>query len=89
MVDLDKTCHDAREGYCRKLGHHLLFSYCRAMKDGAPCEKILDCWFEKFDVQVYLEAHFTTEEIEEIRKPPMPKTASLLALIEQARKRVE
>ena len=89
MVAPDKSCYDAREGYCRKLGHHLKFAYCRTMKDGAPCEKILDCWFEKFDVRGFLETHYTEDEIAEIRKPQMPKTASLLELIEQARRRIE
>ncbi len=87
MVDPPVTHHDEREGYCRKLGHHLTFVYCRTLKDGAPCEKILDCWFEKFDVRAFLEAHYTDEEIYPLSKPPVSKAASLIELIEQARKR--
>ena len=32
------------------LGHDLTFAYCRAPAKQLPCRKILDCWFETFDV---------------------------------------
>ncbi|NLX13196.1 MAG: hypothetical protein GXY44_06010 [Phycisphaerales bacterium] len=77
--------HDTREGYCRMLGHHVPFSYCRAQADGRPCRRILDCWFEKFDVRSYLATHFSAAEIEAFLAAPKPKMASLIELIEQAR----
>jgi len=79
--------HDQREGYCRMLGHRLTFAYCRRLKEGLPCHKVLDCWFEQFPVQEFIDAHYTPEQISAFLTPPKPKVQSLLELIEEARKR--
>lgn len=81
-----KEKFDNQEGYCRKLGHHLTFKYCRSEDNGSPCRKVLDCWFEKFEVQAYIEEQFPefkTKQTQSIR----PKTATILDLIQQAQKR--
>jgi hypothetical protein len=78
--------HDKEEGYCRTLGHYVPFIYCRTMKDGVPCHRILDCWFERFPVDEFLKAHYSQEEIASILEPPRPKISSLIDLIEKARK---
>jgi hypothetical protein len=88
VVEFPVSLHDEKEGYCRKLGHHLTFAYCRVCREGAPCDKILDCWFEKFDVRSFLEAHYTDEELYQVVKPQASKAASLIELIEKARKNV-
>ena len=80
---------DNREGYCRILGHYLRFSYCRSCQEGHPCFKILDCWFEKFDVRQFIEENYTAAEIEQFLQPPKPKTQTLLTLIQQAQKRMK
>ncbi len=67
------------------LGHHVPFSFCRAQADGRPCRKILDCWFEKFDIRSFLSEHFTQEQIDAFLTPPKPKMATLLELIEKAK----
>ena len=46
--------HDTRENYCRMLGHVLNFKYCRTMKEGLPCGRILDCWFEVMPIQEFI-----------------------------------
>lgn len=79
--------HDKTQIYCRKLGHHLTFLYCRTTEGSNLCPKILDCWFEVFDVRAFLEQHYTEPEIETVFKAPQPKVASLIELIEKARKR--
>ncbi len=79
--------YDKEEGYCRTLGHYVPFRYCRTVKDGAPCHRILDCWFERIPVKAYLQEHHTDEEIAGILEPPRPKMASLIDLIEKAKKR--
>lgn len=68
------------------LGHHVSFAYCRVQTDGRPCRRILDCWFEKFDIRSFVSEHFTAEQIEALLAPPPPKMATLLELIERARK---
>ncbi len=78
--------HDAERIYCRKLGHHLTFHYCRSTAGDTLCEKILDCWFERFDLEAYLKAHYSREELDRLGKPPEPKMTSLISLIEKARR---
>ena len=83
------TAFDEKEGYCRLLGHYLCFSYCRSCRDGYPCHKILDCWFEKFDVRHFIDDNFTAEEIEQFSAPPKPKIQTLVTLIQEAQKRIK
>jgi len=79
--------YDSEEIYCRKLGHHLDFKYCRTEKEGLPCSKILDCWFEKFPVEKFIKENYSEAEISAITASPRPKVATLFDLIEQAKKR--
>ena len=78
--------YDSEEGYCRTLGHYVPFKYCRTMKDGIPCHRILDCWFERFPVEEYLREQYGIDGITRILEPPKPKISSLLDLIEKARR---
>ena len=82
--------HDNRSNRCRMLGHEVEFRYCRqgSRVDGedSPCRKILDCWFETFDVEEFIRENYGQAMIDEILQPPKPKMASILELIEQARK---
>jgi hypothetical protein len=76
---------DTRTGYCRRLGHHLEFKYCRTVNHGKPCHLMADCWFEKFPVAEFLESHYTPAERAVFLKAPQPKISSLVELIEKAR----
>lgn len=75
--------------YCRILGHHVPFSYC--LEPGAPrfCRHIVNCWFERFDIEGYLGEHFSEQEIAEATSPPAPKLESLVSLIDRARSGVD
>ena len=66
------------------LGHEVPFSYCRAPARHLPCGKVLDCWYEAFDVEGFLRAHFTEAEISEILRPRQDKMVTLVELIERA-----
>ncbi|MBC8318855.1 MAG: hypothetical protein H8E41_13200 [Desulfobulbaceae bacterium] len=79
--------HDTRENYCRMLGHVLSFQYCRTMKEGLPCGRILDCWFEVMPIQEFIEENYSTEEKIKIFEPPKQRMLSLLELIEKAKKK--
>ncbi len=79
---------DSREIYCRKLGHHLTFRYCRSERNGLPCGRIKDCWFDKIPIADYLRDNYTPEDLAKITAPPPAKTATLLELIERARQRI-
>ena len=69
------------------LGHHVPFSYCREPGNRLFCPRIQSCWGDKIDIQVFLEQHFSPEEIHNALTPPKPKMTSLLDLIQQARQR--
>lgn len=88
MKEKTYTDFDDEEGFCRILGHHLSFSYCRSCQEGAPCYKILDCWFDRFDIRKFIEGIYTVEEIARFLQPPKPKVQTLLTLIQQAHKRM-
>jgi len=75
---------DTEEGYCRKLGHHLNFQYCRTERNGKPCTKIYDCWFEKFDIAVFMQEHYSEADIDALNRIPSPKANTILELIWQA-----
>lgn len=77
---------DSETSYCRMLGHAVPFQYCRTASEALPCRKIRDCWFEKLPVETYIEENYTPEEQKKIFAPPVPKMASLLDLIEKAKK---
>jgi hypothetical protein len=85
VTDVTIDAHDQCEAYCRMLGHSVPFGYCRRVADGLPCRKILDCWFERFDVTAFVRKHYTPEQIGRFLSPPKPKMASLVELIERAK----
>jgi hypothetical protein len=77
--------YDREEGYCRKLGHYLAFGYCRRVNQGLPCAQARDCWFERFPVARFLEAHYTGEELARSSAPAPGKLESLFAALSRAR----
>jgi hypothetical protein len=83
---MEKDHFDGVEIYCRKLGHYVTFGYCRSVAGGMPCGGIYDCAFEKIPVNEYMGEHYSDEEIAAIIAPPRPKIASIIDLIEQAKK---
>jgi hypothetical protein len=80
------TAHDRRRRRCPMLGHDVPFSYCRAPGRRLPCGRIADCWGETFDVGAFIRRHFSQDDIARILAPPKDKAASLIELIEKARK---
>ena len=42
---------------CPRLGGTVPFRYCLAPGEPTPCFKVLDCWWEIFDVAAYLRSH--------------------------------
>lgn len=84
----DKNRFDSESGYCRMLGHEVSFSYCRIAKNGTPCFKIMDCWFQRIPIAVYMEESYSKEEIEQILAKPADKITTLYDLIEKAKNRL-
>ncbi len=73
--------HDEREVYCRMLGHVLAFRYCRAMQEGLPCSRILDCWFELMDIRAFVAANYTREELARIFAPAPSRLETLYEVV--------
>jgi hypothetical protein len=58
---------------CPRLGGTVPFGYCCAPGEPTPCYKILDCWWEIFDVTTYLRSHLPKDVFEKLledRDPP-------------------
>ncbi|KPK75982.1 MAG: hypothetical protein AMJ79_08855 [Phycisphaerae bacterium SM23_30] len=81
------TQHDERVRRCRKLGHEVSFRYCRQELGGLPCGRIIDCWFETFDVENFLCQFYSSEQIRQILAPPPAKLSSIIEMIQQAQER--
>ncbi len=88
-INMMITQYDEKEGYCKMLGHFLTFDYCRSVSNGLPCSKVLDCWFQDFPIQAFIDQNYTTEEQQKIFAPQKPKILSLSEILEQAQKRLK
>lgn len=78
------------ERRCPRLGGNVSFAYCRTCEEGKnPCFKVIDCWWERFDVVAHMQACLSPEAFAALstRRPPPSKVASLVDLIRQARER--
>jgi len=75
------------------LGGMIPFQYCMTAGEGnLPCRKTIDCWWEYFNVEAYLDNNLDEEKLEAFYKttgPPKAKMSSLLELIQQAKQRVD
>ena len=81
---------DHLERRCPRLGGPVDFAYCRTQAaDGEACVKILDCWWERFDVAGLMRQALSADAFRRLAEPRRPpdKVASLLDLIRQARER--
>ena len=86
MVNVDSIAeHDDRKRYCPILGHEIRFDYCRRPGCETPCRKILDCWWQMFDIKEFLARHYTEETIQKMLAPPQSKVVTLYELIQRAR----
>ena len=79
---------DELEMRCPRLGGPVSFGYCRREAgDGTPCFKVLDCWWQRFDVAGHLAACLPPETFAALHRPQTAsKVTSLIDLIEQAKK---
>jgi hypothetical protein len=87
--DTKQNNRDQIERRCPRLGGPVSFGYCRTCSDDhSVCWKILDCWWESFDVVTYLRNSLPEKQFNQlVHSNPRPKIVSLVELIEQAKKR--
>jgi hypothetical protein len=79
--------YDGKKTYCKMLGHHLEFVYCRKTANGTPCSRMADCWYEYIPIVEYINEHFTDEQKEMMTHKPPAKMNTLLDLIAKAKER--
>ena len=86
----DGNENDTRQRRCPRFGGPVIFGYCRTGEENRqPCLKIIDCWWESFDIMAYVNGNFSEESCRELcRTRPKPKMNHLLELIEAAKKRM-
>ena len=76
--------------HCPRLGGSVTLGYCLRCEQQRPCPKTIDCWWETFDIVRYLQEHLPAEHFEALLQArPKPKIASLVELIEKAKKGAE
>lgn len=56
--------------WCPMLGQPLNFGYCRRMRQGLPCHRVIACYQPHFEVQAFLEQHYSAEERRRFLAPP-------------------
>ncbi len=80
---------DQLERRCPRLGGPVTFQYCRQCgEDDIPCWKIVDCWWEYFDIVAFLKQSMSRAKFAQLlNSKPKPKLRSLIELVEQAKKR--
>jgi len=72
---------------CPRLGGTVNFEYCRVERIDRPCARSLVCWAAHFDVEGYFREVLSAEAFDScFAKEPQSKIASLIELIEQAKK---
>ncbi len=81
--------YDEKPIRCPKLGGEVNFRYCRLENNRLPCRWVAGCWEKRMDIEEFLSAHYSKEELDRIFAPPKPKIESLLELIEKAKKTKE
>ena len=82
---------DSLKRQCPRLGSPIPFNYCMMSgEDDGICWKILDCWWEIFDVEAYLKANMPEAAFRGSSwpRPTNPKTKSpaFLQIVENAKK---
>jgi hypothetical protein len=55
-----------------------------------PCAKVVDCWWETFDIVRYLQDHLPEEQFARVMNArPKPKVASLVEMVAQTKARMQ
>ena len=72
---------------CPRIGGPVNFAYCTTCGEaGGYCFKVLDCWWETFDVAAHLRETLSEAALAELMaKRPKPKVTSLVEMIAAAR----
>ncbi len=82
-----KTTNSALVRRCPILGGPVHFGYCKTGgEQQLPCRKIIDCWWETFDIEKYLKDTMKEEDLAKLIDPKPPnKIANILKAAEKSK----
>ncbi|KMY68730.1 hypothetical protein AAU61_03720 [Desulfocarbo indianensis] len=81
---------DQVEARCPRMGHQINFGYCRAMDQGLPCSKAIDCFYYSFPVEAYFRRVLKEETFARIFLSQGPgRYESFLKTLSEAKDRVK
>lgn len=79
--------YDQEEIYCKKLGHHLQFNYCRQEQLQFPCASLKRCWQSRLPVDEILMKSYSKDEISSLNVPPISKMNTILSIVLKNKKK--
>ena len=83
------TFYDEKTRPCPQLGGDVPFKYCRTKDDDLPCDNVLACWWDRFDIADFIGRHLSEADIARLLGPQRRNLASLVKLIRQADQTVD
>jgi len=77
-----------RETYCGRLGHLVPYRYCLRPAQDSPCFKVMDCWWQQFDVESDLRTRVAPELFERLarRDAPPNRLQGILRVLDDLRR---
>ena len=78
--------YDGQEIYCRKLGHHVQFKYCRQEQQQLSCVALKRCWQTRIPVEEFVANSFSPDEIAYLDEPQVSKISTILDIIQRIQK---
>jgi hypothetical protein len=74
---------------CPRLGGPVSLHYCKSCgPEKEACWKIMDCWWEVFDIVGYLQDTLSEGQFQRLmRKKPKPKMTSILEIAERVQRK--
>ncbi len=75
---------------CPRLGGPVDFFYCKTCEPQRhPCRKVIDCWWETFDVKRYLQENLAPEIVKQLTTHETePKISQIVKIIARTNKRL-
>lgn len=74
---------DEKQTYCKQLGHHVPFKYCRLVNNKLPCTQVFNCWFEILPVREFVAGNYNKEEKKRILTPAPSRLDRILNIAEK------
>lgn len=82
---MDISSHDkVTHFWCPQLGQPIHFGYCRQVKDGLPCGRVQVCFAGHFDIQGFINEHYSADECALFLSPDKGRMERVVEALAQA-----